>query len=191
MNVADALRTYERVKRARKQELCGSLEGGPDAYNYLPERCVKRSKRTRKKRQNSTLRAEQIPVMTPESPGGLSERSLAKLRKLVDRLSSKKTDQEIEYLRKRTAALNNNPPNQARQLVENVTAPFIKTLSEMPDFMAFACFKFIDSSFIIAFPNHEERWKEVNRIWTGECEFTGDLGAKCSVMAFALKVLGR
>ena len=188
MNVADALRTYERVKRARKQELCGFLEGGPDAYNYLPERCVKRSKRTGKKRQSSTLQAEQIPVTTPES--GLSARSLEKLRKLVDRLSAKKTDQEIENLRKRTAALTGNPPNQTRQLVAEVTAPLIKILSEMPDFMAFACFKFIDSTFITAFPNHEERWNEVNRIWSGECKFTGDIGAKLSVMSFALKIMG-
>ena len=90
MNVTDALRAYEQVKRIRKQELCGSLEGGPDAYNYLSERCVKRSKRTGKKHQSSLLQAEHIPTTIPDSSGGLSKRSLDQLKKLVDRLSAKK-----------------------------------------------------------------------------------------------------
>ena len=188
MNVADALRTYERVKRARKQELCGSLEGGPDAYNYLPERCVKRSKRTGKKRQNSTLRAEQIPVTTPESPGGLSKRSLAKLKVLVDRMDSKIVDKEADTFQKRAAALSSDPESPLTGMINSLNEPLLKQIIELPGFMAYACFKFTEKQFIAEFPAHEDRWKELNRIWPGKCKFTSDLRAKYSVMAFALKV---
>ena len=188
MNVADALRTYERVKRARKQELCGSLEGGPDAYNYLPERCVKRSKRTAKKRQSSTLQAEQIPVTNPER---LSEKSLESLKKMVDRLKAKKTDKEIDLLRKRMAALTNGSSDPLKKLVKKVTEPLLKKISELPTFVAFACFKFTDRSLIVAFPDHEDRWEEINRIWPGKYKFVNDLDAKVSVMAFAFQMLSR
>ena len=185
MNVADALQAYERAKKDRKQELCGQLDGGPDTYNYLPERCVKKRSHVRQNaRSRQSARSRRNSEMS-ESRSSISNQSLQGLKQLVERLQKKKTEKETEAEVRRREASSSRVPKQ----VKAATAPLLELLTEMPEFMAFACKKIVDVDMVTSFPNHEERWKEVNRIWPGKCEFGSNLGVKLSVMAFALAFL--
>ena len=194
MNVADALRTYERVKRARKQELCGSLEGGPDAYNYLPERCVKRSKKTRgnssKQPGNSrnALTSDDIPMTSTQS---LSQSSLKRLRSMTESLAKGLRESQEDDMTTRINDLSSANASKKSTMITNVLmAPVKKLLAEMPEFIAYACFKFTEASVIDQYPNHEVRWKEVCRAWEG-INFKNYNKVKFAVFSFASKLFDK
>lgn len=79
----------------------------------------------------------------------------------------------------------------------NIPAP-VKTaitnmqtiMAEMPEFMAFAVSNFTAADFITTYPDHEQRWREVCRLWKGKVKFLNRKRVKASVFAIACAQLG-
>ena len=190
MNVADALRTYERLKQARRQELCGSLEGGPDAYNYLPERCVRKPNRSRGKSSKKpaktpmTLTPDDIPTTSSQS---LSKSSLGRLKTMTEALAAGLRNSQEEDVTTRINELSSANASKKSAFVTNVLMPPIqKLLDEMPEFIAYACYKFTEASLIEQYPNHTARWEEVCKAWDG-INFSKYNRVKFAVFSFAYK----
>lgn len=199
MNVADALLAYENAKAARKQQLCGLLPGGADAYNYLPERCarkanrVNRSSRTSRSTNFSQSSQSSQPSATSSSTSqfGLSSGSLQDLKRLTADLirSLKEKDEQDILSRIQNLSQNETTSRHLPAPLKIAITTMQNVMVEMPEFMAFAISKFTAANLIVSHPDHEERWREVCKLWKGKIKFLNRKRVKASVFAVACSQL--